>query len=799
MAYKPKKGRVVVDSRGLDLNKSYSSFWMDNGRSNEKFGGWSDNMRAGSDLVKLIKLANYRRAVTNFVKITTKQEIPVMWAGDTSFTNGKAITLSTNIKEDNFDVTVGLALHESAHIVLSDFSLVSAVRGRKHPRTELFLQNQQSCAFDRERIASLFNWIEDRRIDNFIFTTSPGYKAYYHKLYDHYFNLPAISKGLKSASFRNHDDMKCWELHIFNMINPAFNPKAMPGLAQVASAVDLRNIGRLKSSEEALEVALDIAYIIDQVMSTPPDQQKPKPQPKEDEGQPQDPKPAPGASDKDKEEEATSDKKQEESEPTPSASDDEAADNKDQQGDGEQSSDGASEEDSDGDGAIDWESDDTDTVKTDSQENQQITQALAKQSSFLNGDTDKQKADYKMKEKLEKLQKDAIEMQTIGNKEVGTMSCLMYDITNPAKLAEIVAVAIAKDNHRATKPKSHEGYEVQKKWSDIMTNLEATIEASGIGDYFSLGSYSDTNKASEYSEAIQQGLEMGGLLGKKLQLHNESRERVDSRLRNGKIDNKRLSHAGYGIEAVFKQIHIDKHKKANLRISLDGSGSMSGSKWAAATQMTTAIAKAITYTQGISLQVDIRVTATAGNRRSAEIPACLEVYNSRTNKLNHLVDILKRFEPNSVTPEGLCFEAMMKKGKLVDGTSDVDSYFLNLSDGEPCMGKYAGQLAHKHTKDQINKMRTVHNIQIMSFFITNSNTTPYTKCDPNYLTRNKLTTAELYKAFQDNIIQTNFKNSYSGKAFRVMYGKDAAVVDPNSAIGIAKELNKKFMAAKVLV
>lgn len=793
MAYKPKKGRVVIDSRGLDLNKSYSSFWMDNGRSNEKFGGWSDNMRAGSDLVKLIKLANYRRAVTNFVKITTKQEIPVMWAGDTSFTNGKAITLSTDIKEDNFDVTVGLALHESAHIVLSDFSLVSAVRSRKHPRTELFLQNQKSCRFNSERIASLFNWVEDRRIDNFIFTTSPGYKAYYHKLYDHYFNLPAISKGLKSASFRDHDDMKCWELHIYNMINPAFNPKAMPGLAQVASAVDLRNIGRLKSSEEALEVALDIAYIIDQVMSTPPDQQKPKPQPKEDEGQPQDPKSAPSASDKDKEVKASDDAKQEESKPTPSASDEEATDNAGQQGDDE-----ATEEDSNGDSPIDWDSDDTDTIKTDSQENQQISQALAKQSSFVSGDTDKQRADHKMKDKLEKLQKDAIEMQTIGNKEIGTMTCLMYDITNPAKLAEIVAIAIAKEKHRAIKPKSHESYDVQKKWNDTMTNLEATVEASGLGDYFSLGSYEDTDEASGYNKAIQQGLEMGGLLGKKLQLHNESRERVDSRLRNGKIDNKRLSHAGYGIEAVFKQIHIDKHKKANLRISLDGSGSMSGSKWAAAAQMTTAIAKAITYTQGISLQVDIRVTASSG-RRGTDIPACLEIYNSKTNKLNHLVDTIKRFAPNSITPEGLCFEAMMKKGKLVDGTSDVDSYFLNLSDGEPSMGKYQGQLAHKHTKDQINKMRTVHNIQIMSFFITSSETQPFAKCDPNYLTRNKLTTPELYKAFQDKVIQTNFTNSYAGKAFRVMYGKDAAVVDPNSAMGIAKELNKKFMAAKVIV
>jgi len=40
---------------------------------------------------------------------------------------------------------------------------------------------------------------------------------------------------------------------------------------------------------------------------------------------------------------------------------------------------------------------------------------------------------------------------------------------------------------------------------------------------------------------------------------------------------------------------------------------------------------------------------------------------------------------------------------------------------------------------------------------------------------------------------TSFMSSSSGRAFRNMYGKDASVVDCNSAIQIAKELNKKFL------
>ena len=759
MAYKPKKGRTVVDSRGLDVTKSYSSFWMDDRRGNEKFGGWSDNMRAGSDLVRMVKLANYRRAITNFVKITTKQEIPVMWAGSQSFTNGKAISLTTDIKEGNFDVTVGLALHESAHIILSDFKLLGEIGTRRNELVEAFiagLQNNALCNINL--VKSLFNWIEDRRIDNYIFSTSPGYKAYYHKLYDYYWNAENVTKGLKSSSFRDHNNVKHWTLHIFNMMNPAFNPKAMPGLDLVVKAIDLPNVGRLKSSQDALEVTLLIIAIMDKVMSTPKAQQipQPKPQPKQDEE---------GEKQQDKQDTQSKENKEEV---------------------------GSTEEEVNDE--IDWDTDDSDIEATNSVENSQITNALDKQQKFVDGETNKKAADKKDITKLEAIQKDSIELQTVGDKETGISSALMYDITNPAKLAELSAMheKINEINDVLKAFKSVSAEEKLKLWEEKQS-LNNTIEASGINDYL----WQSSSIVSEYKTSIQQGLEMGGLLGKKLQLHNESRERVDSRLRSGKIDNRRLSQAGYDIETVFKQIHMDTYKKANLRISLDGSGSMSGGdKWGSAIRMTIAIAKAASYTQGISVQVDIRVTGKSG--RGKDVPVSLEIYNSKINKLNHLVDIIGKFSPNSLTPEGLCFEAMLKKNRFVKGTAELDSYFLNISDGEPYIStKYCGRTAYNHTQRQVNNIRNTQNIQVISFFLQGSNFTPFENCDPNYLDRNGFTTKEIYMAYHKKSQQQSFSNTPAGKAFKIMYGKDASVVDTSSAIEIAKELNKKFMAAKV--
>ena len=49
----------------------------------------------------------------------------------------------------------------------------------------------------------MLNYVEDRRIDYYVFSSSPGYKGYYQALYDKYFNSKIIDKGLKSDMLRD--------------------------------------------------------------------------------------------------------------------------------------------------------------------------------------------------------------------------------------------------------------------------------------------------------------------------------------------------------------------------------------------------------------------------------------------------------------------------------------------------------------------------------------------------------------------------------------------------------------------
>ena len=97
-----------------------SSFWMDDTDNYDVLTG--ETIKPGKDYVKM---SATKRAIGNFVNIVTGQSIPVTYSSkDESFTDGKQVVISGNIKEKDFDPTVGLALHEGSHCKLTDFKIL---------------------------------------------------------------------------------------------------------------------------------------------------------------------------------------------------------------------------------------------------------------------------------------------------------------------------------------------------------------------------------------------------------------------------------------------------------------------------------------------------------------------------------------------------------------------------------------------------------------------------------------------------------------------------------------------------
>jgi hypothetical protein len=101
----------------------HSSYWLDD----DLFDNAPDEPK--TDLQRITRLSAVRRGIANFVSILSGKNVPVHFSsGKESYTDGQQVIISADEDIEKFDVMVGLALHEGSHILLSDFSLLRALK-----------------------------------------------------------------------------------------------------------------------------------------------------------------------------------------------------------------------------------------------------------------------------------------------------------------------------------------------------------------------------------------------------------------------------------------------------------------------------------------------------------------------------------------------------------------------------------------------------------------------------------------------------------------------------------------------
>ena len=242
--------------------ESASSYWFDD--IDTDFTYQVNNKKQ----VDYTKLASAQRAIGNFVNIVTGKQIPVHFQNnDESYTDGRTVTIGSKIEDKNFDATVGLALHEGSHIAFTDFTLLDSVQIGSKFHSHIAMRggdpNLDMQQQDIMQVKDLFNWIEDRRIDYHIYTNAPGYRKYYESVYAKYFNSTLIDKALQSEE-KTDEDWDSYMFRIINLTNPNRKIDALEVLPTVWKTIDLKNIKRLKTSEDALNVAIDVYKIVSQ-------------------------------------------------------------------------------------------------------------------------------------------------------------------------------------------------------------------------------------------------------------------------------------------------------------------------------------------------------------------------------------------------------------------------------------------------------------------------------------------------------------------------------------------------------
>ena len=700
-------------------NLSYSSFWLDRSIWEED----DEVTKVEKKSNDLMKLMSYKRSIGNFVNIVTGQSIPVTFdgRGNDSYTDGNEVVISAKLDDKEFDPVVGLALHEGSHIKLTDFEslknlmdhnlfpvsmehIIKPYYKRQSDHTRLFNDDWWKYGPQiKDKLKQLLNYVEDRRIDNFVYSSAPGYRGYYESMYKKYFHSNVVDKGLKSSDMRD----ETWESYMFRLINITNKNRdlnALKGLREIWNLLDLKNISRLKNTEESLELAGKIYTVIQKNVDDNMDQM-PEPQ-KGGDGQ--------GQEDTD----GNSEVSDSQSNPT--------GDGKPMEGKGKgKGKDSDSTDGSDG-GSTDKKGSVSSGVPNKNgaggQSNplndrlqKQLQNAIEKQKKFLDGDITKKKISKSDKKKIDVLDKADIETEVTGK-------------------------GLDQGYYRG---------QSQGVQTYVIRNMTKSLIESSLIPH--LGTW----RVDSNDVAVKKGITLGTILGKKLKTRNEERINNTPRMKSGKLNGRMLHEIGFGNFQIFDQININTATPCLLHISIDASSSMSGDKWYNTQTAAVAIAKAASMTDNMNVVISYR--GIYYNSGQGCQPLMLIAYDSRKDKFQKIQNLFKHISPSGTTPEGLCFEAILKE--LVKTKNGEESYLINFSDGWPGFDNkeisYGGQYAVDHTADQVKKVRQ-SGVSVLSYFIS----------DGYY--------------------------GSSKNQFEKMYGKDSEFIDVNNMTQLAKTLNKKF-------
>ena len=687
---------------------NYSDFWL---KDNHYEWDWEDELDAaieeesGTDATvdaedrlsdttaRLIRLSSARRAVANYVSILTNQNIPVVFNDSAvNCTDGKLVYISSDItKKDNFDVAVGLALHEGSHIKYSDFELFKTV-WMNVPRDIYNYTEKLSISKDEvgKTCQTILNYVEDRFIDYTVHRNAPGYRGYYDALYDEYFNNKVISDALDSDMYRTLS-VESYMYRIINLTNPNTNLKALPGLYDIAKELDLTNISRLTTPKDRLNVAYKIAEIVFKNIN---------------------------------------EHNQKQTGPGFDQNDSGVPDNSNgMSGDGES---GKSTDDVLGGTESTVTSDNaavTSDVGTDANvsktKQSKIAKSFEKQKDFLAGKIKKKKVSKREKTMLDVLEKSQIDLVPVAQEMmkasgfVGSVECILVkNMTKELILSEEFPMSIGANNESSR------------------TELQKNVDA---------------------------GIVLGTKLGRRLQIRNEINIDKFTRRNLGKIDKRLMHELGFETDTnIFYSTFTNKYKKVNFHISVDASASMRGPKWNRTIKLCVALAKATSMIDNVDLTISFRTTMSYN-------PYIVVAYNSKVDKFSKIKNLFSYLIPVNTTPEGLCFEALMKF--LPKADTNTNSYFVNISDGEPCFYynntsagiafSYRDKSACEHTRTQVRKIKE-SGYNIISYFVSD------------------------YDNFGIEVLRQNFKT---------MYGSDSHFINVENLNQIVKTVNGKMMEA----
>jgi hypothetical protein len=357
-------------------------------------------------------------------------------------------------------------------------------------------------------------------------------------------------------------------------------------------------------------------------------------------------------------------------------------------------------------------------AKSNGPSKEEIKKAFGKQEEFLKGNVPKAKVNQRQKQQINAISKSNIDVKNV-------------------------------------KATDSEGIEHTNIPVHIIDGITPSIIESNLYGVF--------GRVNLMNKQIDEGIAKGKKLLRKLRIRNEQITLQSNRLKQGKIDTRRI-HAANFEDDLFYKIDRSNYKPISLHVSIDGSGSMEGIKWNQTLINTIALGYISLHMNNIDLTISIRTTGKDLSKLSwtAHVPLLILAFNSKKHTMSDLRR-LGHYKTNGLTPEGMCLNALSEY--IPNSSYYLDSYLINMSDGYPTFEQY-GKFTYKGITAILDTAKAVKNIKkkgvnILSYFIQSPST----------------------KTKEEELIEN----------FQTMYGKEASFIDPKNMHEVTKTLNDLFL------
>jgi hypothetical protein len=528
----------------------HSSFWL----PKHWLDSWKET-KPGT-LKYSLKLSAVRRGVSNFVRITTGEEIPVRFSsGKMSYaTREDGITISADNNPEMLDATVGTALHEAAHLILSrrtnheeSIPLYTWLEWGKNVPEVVFpdalITKAVNIGLDAHTLMKHYkkflNILEDRRIDSWMYEHAVGYRPYYDELYNKHWHS-AETTILLMHPLTHVPTIRNYEFHVTNISNPVARPDALPGLQDIWNLINLDDIRRF-GRDEQWAVWEKLGHITEAMVKAVP--------------LPEMIRCVLGIMDI-------------------IYSNAQQFDGNDPQSDEDQQGDELEPSDEDQSQDPNYDIPDEEAI-----EEEQVARRVDEQNSrtdhLLDDQFDKEPIDEEDQERVEAMESSGVSCEQAGGDEFKTTVFVF------SKLSE-----------------------------DVLNNDEFPLSNGHRGRL----------SAYEYSaQAVLDGDRLGEALAHRLLLLSDERVLHHPRQVAGKLDKRRISALGYDDDSVFARTEVETHRPVDIHLSIDASGSMKEMKWARALALGVALAKVASVIPRLNVTVSARSGMSNSNSAAVAI------------------------------------------------------------------------------------------------------------------------------------------------------------------------------------